>query len=101
MGGIGTSPKADAVSGFRIADVRANLLHNADTLTSHGGWQNATFPALVEGLADQFAAAFLNVDEVDTGGCHADDSLSGTGDRGGYFVNLQYFGAAIDMDTNG
>src|SRR6202035_4002332 len=101
MGGIGTSPKADAVSGPHVRHVRANVLHNADTLTSHERWQNAAFPAIVEGLADQFAAAFLNIDEVDTGGGHADDSLSGTGDRSGHFVNLQHFGAAIGMDTNG
>src|ERR1700719_1632251 len=101
MGGIGTSPKADAVSGFCIADVRANLLHNADTLTPHGRWQNVAFPALVEGLAGQLAAAFLNIDEVDAGGGHPDHSLSGTGDRSGHFVNLQHFGAAISMDTNG
>jgi len=55
---------------------------------------------MVEGLAYEFAAAFLDVQEIDAGGLDAHDGLARAGDWGGQVFETHHFWGAVGMNAN-
>jgi hypothetical protein len=101
--GVGAAPKGHAGSHLAIGDLGTQGLNDSYSLASHRRRKVRLVAtnAMVEGLADEFAAAFLDIEKIDAGGLDADESFSRAGNRRGQFFQLHDVRAAVSLDANG
>jgi len=103
VGGVGIAYEDDAIAGVKLCTVRTHVLDYASALAAQdsGEFGLAGGGGLtIKGLADQFAAAFLDVQEIDAGGLHAYQRLAGARSWGGQLFEAHHVWAAVAVNAN-
>src|ERR1700722_11279651 len=97
---IGISPEADAIACLNFVGRGPERFYDSDSLTSQKCWQFNFAPAVVESLADKFASALLNIDEVDASRVDSHQCFARTGNRRGQLLEAHHLRAAVRMNPN-
>jgi len=104
VSGVGTSHEDDAVAGMEMGDVGGDGFDDASALTTERGGEfvfvGRSHGASIESVADELAAAFLDVEEIYACGLDADEYLAGTGFWRRQIFETDYFGAAVGFNTD-